>query len=146
MKLESLAFENREFIPAPYTCDGENVNPELRILEVSAETKSLVLIVEDPDAPSKAFVHWTVWNINPRTKIIPRNSVPEGSVEGLTNFGRPGYGGPCPPSGTHRYYFKVFALDKTLDLHSSASREALEQAMEGHLSARGELMGRYQQQ
>jgi len=146
MKIESSAFRQNEAIPSKYTCDGENVNPPLKFSRVPEDAKSLVLIVDDPDAPSGTWVHWTVWNIAPRTEGIGENDVPQGAVEGLTDFGKPGYGGPCPPSGTHRYFFKVFALDITLDLDSSAKIEELEKAMEGHILAKDELIGLYQRQ
>lgn len=144
MKLESPNFNHQGFIPSKYTCDGENVNPELRISEVPEGTASLVLIVNDPDAPGKTFTHWTVWNINPKIKMIAENSVPSGSKEGLTDFGRPGYGGPCPPSGIHHYHFHLFALDTKLDLPSSASEETLREVMAGHILATAELIGLYQ--
>ena len=144
MKLESPNFNHQGFIPSKYTCDGKNVNPELRISEVPEGTASLVLIVNDPDAPGKTFTHWTVWNINPKIKMIAENSVPSGSKEGLTDFGRPGYGGPCPPSGIHHYHFHLFALDTKLDLPSSASEETLREVMAGHILATAELIGLYQ--
>ena len=143
MKLESSVFENNGNIPSKYTCDGENVNPPLEISEVPENTKSLVLIVDDPDAPMGTWVHWTVWNISPKTTEISENSVPEGAVEGITDFGKPGYGGPCPPSGTHRYFFKLYALDTTLDLGSSAKAKDIEKAMEGHILDKAELVGLY---
>ncbi|RLF04972.1 MAG: YbhB/YbcL family Raf kinase inhibitor-like protein, partial [Thermoprotei archaeon] len=95
------------------------------------------------DAPMGTWVHWTVWNIDPKTVEIPENSVPEGAVEGITDFGKPGYGGPCPPSGTHRYFFKLYALDTTLDLGSDATKSDIEKAMEGHILEKAELIGRY---
>ena len=144
MKLESPNFNHQGFIPSKYTCDGKNVNPELRISEVPEGTASLVLIVNDPDAPGKTFTHWTIWNINPKIKMIAENNVPSGSKEGLTDFGRPGYGGPCPPSGIHHYHFHLFALDTKLDLPSSASEETLREVMAGHILATAELIGLYQ--
>jgi Raf kinase inhibitor-like YbhB/YbcL family protein len=144
MKLESSAFQNEEFIPSLYTCDGENFNPELKIIGIPSEAISLILIVEDPDAPNKTFLHWLVWNIDPQVKIISRNSIPKGGIEGKTDFGQAGYGGPCPPSGTHRYFFRIFALDKKLPIDNSLSRKEIEGLMGGHILAQGELMGRYQ--
>jgi hypothetical protein len=144
MKIESPAFSNNQFIPSKYTCEGDNVNPPLRFSEIPQTAKSLVLIVDDPDAPSGTWVHWTVWNISPNTQEITENSVPEGAVEGLTDFGKPGYGGPCPPSGVHRYFFKLFALDTVLQLENSAKVSELKKAMEGHIIAEAELVGLYE--
>lgn len=144
MKLSSSAFSQNEIIPKKYTCDGENVNPPLSIADIPKETKSLVLIVDDPDAPKGTWVHWTVFNINPEIKEIAENSIPKDGIEGMTDFGRPGYGGPCPPSGTHRYFFKIYSLDTKLDLKANASKKDLEKAMAGHILAKAELIGLYQ--
>jgi Raf kinase inhibitor-like YbhB/YbcL family protein len=146
MKIESPAFENNQSIPSKYTCDGENVNPPLKISQMPKEAKSLVLVFDDPDAPAGTWVHWTIWNIDPQTEEIAEASVPQNAVEGKTSFGRPGYGGPCPPSGTHRYFFKLYALDTVLNLDSSAKIKDIESAMEGHVLARAELMGLYKRQ
>ena len=143
MRLESSAFENNSFIPSKYTCDGENVNPPLKISGVPQKAKSLVLIVDDPDAPRGTWVHWTVWNISSQTTEIAENSVPQGAVEGMTDFGKPGYGGPCPPSGTHRYFFKIYALDTNLNLGSSAQVRDLKKAIENHILDKAELIGLY---
>lgn len=143
MKIESPVFLDGQSIPARYTCDGENVNPALNISEVPEGTKCLVLIVDDPDAPVGTWVHWTAWNIAPQTTEIRENSVPEGAIEGVTGFGRPGYGGPCPPSGTHRYFFKLYALDMTLGLDGSAKAGDIEDLMEGHVLGQAQLMGLY---
>jgi len=143
MKIESSAFKNNENIPSKYTCDGENINPPLKISEIPQNTVSLALIVEDPDAPGGTWIHWTVFNINPDTKQITENSVPEGAIEGVTDFGKPGYGGPCPPSGVHRYFFKLYALDLILKLNSSASADDIKKAMEGHILGSAELVGLY---
>jgi len=99
--------------------------------------------VDDPDAPVGLFTHWLVWNIDPKTTEIPETGVPKGAVQGTNDYPNLGYGGPQPPSGTHRYYFKIFALDQTLDLRSGAKRQELDKAMSGHVIAQGELMGRY---
>lgn len=107
-----------------------------------ANAKTLVLIVDDPDAPSGLFTHWLVWNIDAKTSEVAANSVPAGSVEGTNDFAKRGYGAPCPPSKTHRYFFRVFALDRTLDLKAGAPRHELNAAMQGHIIAQGELMGR----
>ncbi len=143
MIIESTSFKNNEMIPAKYTCDAENIVPPLTFSGVSQEAKSLVLIVDDPDAPVGTWVHWTVWNIDPKTAEIPENSVPVGAVEGVTDFGVPGYGGPCPPSGIHRYFFKLYALDTTLDLDTSSTAGDIMDAMEGHILANAELIGLY---
>ena len=102
-----------------------------------------MLIVDDPDAPSGTWIHWTVWNIDPEVTEIPENSIPEGAVEGMTDSGRPGYGGPCPPSGTHRYFFKLFALDINLDLSPSVRAEDIKKEMEAGILAKVQLVGLY---
>ncbi len=101
------------------------------------------MIVDDPDAPGSLFTHWLVWNINPTDTQLGQNSVPAGAAQGTNDFGRIGYGGPCPPSGTHRYYFRLFALDQRIDLRPRAKRAALERALKGHILARGELKARF---
>jgi hypothetical protein len=143
MELTSPEFEDNELIPSRFTCDGEDINPELEITDVPAEAKSLVLIMDDPDAPDGTWVHWTVWGIDPETERIPAGTAPMNAVEGMTSAKRTGYSGPCPPSGTHRYYFKLFALDTKPDLKPSAQVSDLEEAMEDHLLARCELIGLY---
>src|SRR5438876_1652947 len=142
MKIASSAFREGESIPSEFTCDGSDTSPPLQIGDVPSGAKSLALIVDDPDAPSGLFTHWTVWNIPPETSAIGEGSTPKG-VQGTNDFGKSGYGGPCPPSGTHRYYFKVFVLDRELDLPFGAKRGQLDAAMKGHIVAQGELMGRY---
>ena len=146
MKIRSSAFSHNQSIPSKYTCDGQNINPPLTFSDVPSDAKSLVLIMDDPDVPAGTWVHWTVWNISPETREILENSKFEGAVEGTTSFGKPGYGGPCPPDREHRYFFKIYALDTMLDLNSSATKQNLEQAMEGHITARSELIGRYNRQ
>jgi len=143
MQITSTAFEAGQTIPSKYTCDGDNVNPPLTILDVPEGTKSLALICDDPDAPAGTWVHWLVWNISPETGIIAENSVPQGATFGTTNFGKPGYGGPCPPSGEHRYFFKLYALDTTLDLDINSDVSALENAMQRHILETAEIMGVY---
>jgi Raf kinase inhibitor-like YbhB/YbcL family protein len=135
------AFRAGSDIPAKFTCNGANVSPELKINGVPGEAKSLVLIVDDPDA--HGFTHWIVWNIDPKTTDIGENSAPGGGIQGTNDFGKRNYGGPCPPSGIHRYVFKIFALDTTLDLKPGARRAELDAAMKGHVMAQGELMARY---
>jgi Raf kinase inhibitor-like YbhB/YbcL family protein len=130
-------------IPAKFTCNGTNVSPELQISSVPNEAKSVVLIVDDPDAPRGLFTHWIVWNIDPKTTRVAENSAPTAGVQGTSDFGKRNYGGPCPPSGTHRYFFKIFALDTKLELKPSARRAELDAAMRGHVLAQGELMARY---
>lgn len=143
LSLKSLVFANNARIPGKYTCDGEDINPPLEIGGVPETTKSLVLLVDDPDAPAGTWVHWAVWNIAPTTQKIGEKSVPAGATEGVTSFGKPGYGGPCPPSGSHRYFFKLFALDSELNLPTSADAKALQKAMEGHILDKTELLGLY---
>jgi len=143
MKITSSAFQEGAEIPAKFSRDGENINPSLRIEGGPSNAKSLVLIMDDPDAPVGLFTHWIVWNIDPKTTEIAENSVPNGGVQGTNDYPTAGYGGPRPPSGTHRYYFKIFALDQTLDLQSGAKRKELDKAMNGHVIAQGQLMGRF---
>ena len=145
MKLTSPAFENNREIPSEYTCDGPNVLPELNIEDIPENAKSLALIMDDPDAPAGTWVHWVVWNIPVDTKTIAKGTEPQG-IQGTTSFGKPGYGGPCPPFGTHRYFFKLHALDTTLDLKEGSTKEDLEQAMDGHMIEKTELMGTYKRQ
>ena len=141
MKITSSAFQQGGNIPSKFTCDGGE-SPPLQITGVPSGTKTLVLIADDPDAPSGLFTHWLIWNIPPQTNSIAEGSAPKG-VHGANDFGKSGYGAPCPPSGTHRYYFKVFALDRELTLPAGARRSQLDEAMKGHVVAQGELMGRY---
>jgi Raf kinase inhibitor-like YbhB/YbcL family protein len=142
MKITSSAFQEGGNIPSKFTCDGADRNPALQMQDTPASAKCLVLIVDDPDAPGGLFTHWLVWNIDPKTTEIGEGSSPKG-VPGENSFGKSGYGGPCPPSGTHRYYFKIFALDRQLDLPAGAKRAQLDAAMKAHVIAQGELMGRY---
>lgn len=139
-------FANNGSLPAKYTCDGEKINPALSIGGVPKQAKSLVLIVDDPDAPSGTFTHWTVWNIDPSVKSIKENSVPGGAVQGAATADGTGYVPPCPPSGIHRYRFKLYALDSMLDLLAGASISELSTAMNGHVIVQTELVGSYQRQ
>ena len=143
ISITSPSFQARGDIPAKFTCTGTNVSPELEISSVPNEAKSLVLIVDDPDAPRALFTHWIVWNIDPKTTRVAENGAPTAGVQGTNDFGKRIYGAPCPPSGTHRYFFKIFALDTKLELKSGARRAELDAAMRGHVLAEGELMGRY---
>jgi Raf kinase inhibitor-like YbhB/YbcL family protein len=142
MKITSSAFQEGGNIPSKFTCDGGDTSPPLQIAEVPSGAKSLALVVDDPDAPSGLFTHWIVWNISPQTGAVGEGSAPKGA-QGTNDFGKSGYGGPCPPSGTHRYYFKIFALDRELDLPPGTKRSQLDAAMKGHVVAQGKLMGRY---
>lgn len=142
MKITSPVFENSRKIPTKYTCDDKNVNPPLAVSGVPESAKSLVLIVDDPDAPAGTWVHWTIWNMDPALAEIAEDSVPEG-IEGVTSYNKPGYGGPCPPSGTHRYFFKLYALDTLLSIPGTSDKKALEEAMSGHTIASAELIGLY---
>lgn len=143
MQITSSAFKNEGAIPGKYTCDGDDENPPLSFTNIPNKTQSLVLVVEDPDAPVGTWTHWLVWNIDPLITQIQRNAVPENSVQGYNSWERNDYGGPCPPSGTHRYFFKLYALDTKLDLAPSADKAALEQEIEGHILAKSELIGTY---
>lgn len=143
MKISSSAFSLNGSIPPKYTCDGADVNPPLTIENVPTDAKSLVLIMDDPDAPGGMWVHWVVWNIDPATKEIKENSVPSGASQGMTDFRKQKYGGPCPPSGVHRYFFKLYALSSTLTLDPPSGKVAVEQAMKGSILAQTELIGLY---
>lgn len=143
MKISSTAFTQNGSIPPQYTCDGSNVSPPLLIENVPPVAKSLALIVDDPDAPAGTWVHWVVWNIDPAVKEIKEHSLPPGAQEGMTDFRKRSYGGPCPPGGTHRYFFKLYALDTMLTLGPNTTKALLELAMKKHIVAQGELMGRY---
>ena len=143
ISITSPSFQTGGDIPPKFTCNGTNVSPELQISSVPNEAKSLLLIVDDPDAPRGLFTHWIVWNIDSKTTRVAENSAPTAGVQGINDFGKRNYGGPCPPSGTHRYFFKIFALDTKLELKPGARRAELDTAMRGHILAQGELMGRY---
>ena len=144
MTIESTAFKNEEEIPSKYTCDGEAINPPLTIKNVPENAKSLTLIVDDPDAPSGTWDHWILWNIPKEVMQIAEGSTPMGAVVGKNSSGENSYGPPCPPSGAHRYYFRLYALDTPLNLSSNSNSDDLRGAMEGHILAEAELMGRYQ--
>ncbi len=148
MVLVSSAFKAGDMIPPKYTCDGENISPELSWSGAPAGTKSFALIADDPDAPMGTWVHWVVYNIPDTTHqlkegIPPVQKLPDGSLQGMTDFRKIGYGGPCPPSGVHRYYFKLYALDTMLSLPAGVTKAELLKAMEGHVLAKTELIGRY---
>jgi len=150
IKLKSSAFVDGDTIPEKYTCDGRDISVPLEWTGVPESTKSLALIADDPDAPRGTWVHWVVFNIPPHIQklheaiSLKADSSFAGTIEGLTDFGRTGYGGPCPPRGpAHRYFFKLYALDTTLDLTDKATKADLEKAMKGHILASGIIMGKY---
>jgi len=140
LTISSPAFNNGGNIPAEFTCEGEDKNPPIIIDGVPDDSKSIVLIMDDPDAPGKTFDHWIVWNIKPQKKIHEDSNPGE---NGKNSLGKNAYTGPCPPSGTHRYFFKVYALDCLLDLKKTADKTAVEQAMKDHILAHGALIGLY---
>lgn len=139
----SPAFKHGEAIPARYTCDGEDISPPLVIGKIPPTARMLALIMDDPDAPTGTWVHWVVWNIPAETREIPEKGLPPGSMHGQNDWKRNRYGGPCPPAGTHRYFFRIYALDTSLQLTSVTAKSGLERAMKGHIVATGELMGTY---
>ena len=142
LTIGSTAFTHKGSIPAKYTCDGENVNPSLTIEDIPSGTKSLTLIVDDPDSADRVFNHWVVWNIHPMEMIV-ENSVP--GTEGKNSYGKAKYQGPCPPHGkTHRYFFIVYALDALLEIQPGSDKATVEKAMKKHVIAEGEIIGLYQ--
>ena len=140
-QLTSPAFKHNAMIPQKFTCQGSDINPELKIADIPQGTKSLALIVDDPDAPMGTWVHWVVYDIMPTTTQIAENYIP--GTQGYNDFKKINYGGPCPPSGTHRYFFKLYALDTILKLSEGATKAQVEEAMKGHILAQTELMGLY---
>lgn len=147
LTLISPAFSHNEGIPPIYTCDGKNISPPLVWSGVPAEANSLALIVDDPDAPGRTWVHWVLYNLPPESKSFPEGvraqQLPAGTREGLNDFRSTGYGGPCPPSGKHRYFHKLYALDTILPDLGVPSKAKLEKAMRGHILAEAELVGSY---
>jgi Raf kinase inhibitor-like YbhB/YbcL family protein len=147
INLKSPVFEQGESIPRLYTCDGENHAPPLTWDHAPTKVSSFALVMDDPDA-GKTWVHWILFNLPPDRSRIEENTpkqnrLPSGAIQGKNDFGEVGYGGPCPPSGTHRYFFHIYALDKMLDLDSSVTKTGLLKAMQGHILAEGSLMGTY---
>ncbi|MBW2987471.1 YbhB/YbcL family Raf kinase inhibitor-like protein [Candidatus Woesearchaeota archaeon] len=142
MKILSPAFEDGSAIPDEYTCKGADISPELSFQDVPAEAKSLVLIMDDPDAPMGTWDHWVVFNIPVSVTKIDKGTEPEG-VAGTNSWKKTGYGGPCPPSGTHRYFFKLYALDEMLDLSEGATKAEVQKAMDNHIIEEAQLMGKY---
>jgi len=151
IKISSDAFEDGGMIPAKYTCDGADVSPPLKWEAVPEGTQSIAVICDDPDAPMGTFVHWVLFNLPGATRELAENipsdeTLPNGAKQGKSDFGRIGYGGPCPPSGTHRYFFKIYALDTKIELVSIADKADLLEAMEGHILGEGQLVGKYKRQ
>jgi Raf kinase inhibitor-like YbhB/YbcL family protein len=148
IKLKSSAFEEGGMIPKKYSCDGPNVSPPLEWESAPSGCKAFALICDDPDAPMGTWVHWVVYNIPARVNrlaegISASKVLDDGTLQGINDFRKIGYGGPCPPGGTHRYYFTIYALDAPLKLDSGATKSQLSRAMEGHILAQGQLMGKY---
>ncbi|MGD2270059.1 MAG: YbhB/YbcL family Raf kinase inhibitor-like protein [Desulfobacterales bacterium] len=148
IKITSSAFSEGGMIPKRYTCDSEDVSPDLAWSGIPQGTKSIALICDDPDAPMGTWVHWVLFDLPAESTELPAaipsdNTLSSGAVHGKNDFGRLGYGGPCPPGGTHRYYFKLYALDTQLNLGSGITKNQLLDAMEGHILAQGQLMGKY---
>ena len=148
IKITSSAFEPGGMIPVQYTCDGQDVSPPLSWGDVPEGTASIAVICDDPDAPMGTWVHWVLFDLPPETRGLPENIPAEDNLDmagthGTNDFRRLGYGGPCPPGGTHRYFFKIYALDKQMDIPAGSTKAQLLKAMEGHILAEGELMGRY---
>jgi Raf kinase inhibitor-like YbhB/YbcL family protein len=143
LNIASPVFKHNDHIPLKYTCDGADINPPLLIENVPIGARSLALIVDDPDAPRGTWVHWVVWNIAHDTGEIKEHSVPAGASEGVNDFRKRSYGGPCPPSGIHRYFFKLYALDAMLNLNPGTDKASLEKAMHGHILGQAELIGLY---
>jgi len=151
IEIKSSAFEEGGMIPPKYTCDGADVSPPLSWTSVPEGTKTIALICDDPDAPMGTWVHWVLFNLPADVKELPENvpsekNLDNGAMQGTNDFGNIGYGGPCPPGGTHRYYFKFYALDTEVNLQGGATKKELLKAMEGHILAEGQLMGRYKRQ
>ncbi len=143
MKLESLVFSHNQYLPTKYTCDGTSINPSLKISDIPADAKSLVLIVDDPDAPSGDFVHWLMWNIDPKTTTIEEDSAPTGAVQGVNSGTENKYYPPCPPSGVHHYNFKLYALDTKLNSPNTTDKTGLLTAMQGHVITETSIVGLY---
>jgi len=151
LKLKSTAFEEGELIPSKYSCDGVNVSPPLEWTNVPDGTKSFALILDDPDAPAKTWVHWVIYNLPANQRKLEEHlptdeRLKNGALHGLSDYQKHGYKGPCPPSGTHRYYFKLYALDSVLNLSPSLTKQQLVSAMQGHIIEKAELVGKYSKQ
>lgn len=145
MKIQSPAFQRKGMIPQKYTCDGSNVSPSLLFSGIPKSAQSITLIVDDIDSKAGRWLHWLVWNIPADTLGVLENlALPEGAIEGRNDFGKSGYGGPCPELGEHRYVFRAYALDVLLDVEETATRAEIERAMDGHVLAQSELVGVYE--
>lgn len=149
MQLISPVFHSQGSIPPQYTCDGQDLSPPLRWDDVPTATQSLALICDDPDAPGRTFVHWVVFNLPADCRSLPEGvpntpTLSEGGSQGINDFGKLGYGGPCPPRGSHRYFFKLYALDRVLNLQPGATKSQVTAAMQDHILAEAELMGYYE--
>jgi Raf kinase inhibitor-like YbhB/YbcL family protein len=143
MEIKSPDFNNNSKIPIRFTGDGEDINPNLELIGIPINAKSLVLILDDPGAQGGVWNHWLLWDINPKTNKIKENSVPIGTMQGKNSYGKNNYGGPKPPSGTHRYFFRLYALDCRIILTKETTRRELERAIYGHVIAKAELIGLY---
>ena len=150
LQITSPAFQHGGMIPTKYTCDGKDISPPLKLGAVPEGTKSIALIMDDPDAPGRTWVHWVLFNLPPETKELPeampaKSKLDKGAIHGQSSWGRrkTGYGGPCPPSGAHRYFFKVYALDKIIERNFRTTKVQLLKAIKDHILAKGELMGTY---
>ena len=148
MEIKSSAFKEGESIPSKYTCDNIDISPDIEWSKVPNGTKTFALIMDDPDAPSGTYVHWVIYNIPGNQRELPENipateTLDNGTFQGRNDFGKIGYGGPCPPGGTHRYYFKLYALDTVLDAKPGITKKELLKAIEVHVLEEVELMGRY---
>ena len=146
LKITSPEFENNGIIPDKYTCNGMGVNPPLKIEGIPINAETLALIVDDPDAPMGAWDHWILWNIPAKIDEIREASVPEGALQGGNGWVRKDYGAPCPPNGTHRYFFKIYALDTKLELNTESNKKDVENAMEGHVIEKAELIGLFKKE
>lgn len=149
MEIKSPAFENNSIIPSKYTCDGEDISPPLSWSDIPEGTKSLALISDDPDAPAGTWVHWVIYNIPPSVTSLPEGvptdkKLSNGTLQGITDFKRIGYGGPCPPSGTHRYFFKLYALNKKVPLDAGATKKQVLDAIKDSVIAECQVVGKYQ--
>jgi hypothetical protein len=142
LKISSPVFKDFGVIPKKFTCDGKDVSPPLKFTNIPQKTKSLALIVDDPDAPAGTFTHWIVWDISPKKTQFAVGER-KGITEGTTDFGKTGYGGPCPPSGSHRYFFKLYALDSKIDLSTKSKKKELEAAIQDHIIQSATLVGKY---
>jgi len=143
MQITSSAFKNNGNIPSKFSCQGEGINPQLSFIDVPKKAKSLVLIMDDPDAPIGTFVHWVIYNISPVTTEIKENSFPNDANFGKNGMGKTSYVAACPPSGTHRYFFKLYALDTILNFVSIPDKKSVENALQEHILEKGQLIGLY---